>query len=33
MSAMENIDTIYDFNSGLDIETLHPLISVINFPK
>lgn len=33
MSAIENLDTIYDFNSGLGVETLHPHISVIDFSE
>ena len=33
MSTTVNLDTIHDFNSGLDIETLHPLISVVNFSE
>lgn len=33
MSAIENLDTIHDFNSGLGIETLHPHISVVNFSE
>ncbi len=33
MSRTIDLDTIFDFNSGLEIETLHPLISVVNFSE
>lgn len=33
MSAIVNFDTIHDFNSGIDVETIHPLISVVNFAE
>ncbi|NDV94514.1 AraC family transcriptional regulator [Dysgonomonas sp. 521] len=33
MSTIINMDTIHDFNSGLGVETLHPLISVVNFEE
>jgi AraC-like DNA-binding protein len=33
MSAIENMDTIDKFNAGLGVETLHPLISVVDFSE